>query len=113
MCRKEEETLDHLLDRCEFASMIWVKAETRFRRTDKVLGHPDHSISDWCTNTFGNPLLNQIWELFPRFVVWELWKERNSRIFEGKDKSLEGVWLMLDRHLNKSLKLSSRPEEAK
>ena len=33
-----------------------------------------------------------MWNLVPRFTVWEIWKEQNQRIFEGKLSTKENVW---------------------
>jgi hypothetical protein len=31
---------------------------------------------------FTNPILNRAWETFPRFLMWNVWKERNRRILK-------------------------------
>jgi hypothetical protein len=41
MCNKEGETIDHLLDECEFVSAIWEKGEEIFHQSSRIRGHPD------------------------------------------------------------------------
>ena len=60
---------------------------------------------EWQENPFNSNLLNRVWDLFPRFVVWEIWKERNNRIFENKQRLKEEVYLILETHLKDALKL--------
>jgi len=87
-----EETSGHLLDSCSFSSLLWDKGAQIFRRSNRVRGHPYQSIKEWDPNPFANPIILTLWQMFLEMVLWNIWKERNNRIFrEDKLKSVE-VW---------------------
>ena len=82
LCLKDEESVDHLLLKCNFAHKTW----------SVVLG--------WfgCSWILPNSLLNlfeawiclplaprgkEMWKLSFFVVIWIIWKERNARCFKG------------------------------
>ena len=41
----------------------------------------------------------------PGFVVWEIWKERNNRIFKAQKQKPEEVWKLIKTHTKEILGL--------
>jgi len=107
MCGKEEETMCHLLDGCDFASALWDTGAQLFRRSDRRRGTPDISVQQWGREPFSNSILNSLWSAFPGFLLWNVWKERNRRIFDHKFNSRDAVWGRIRRLMIESLKLYS------
>ena len=75
LCELVEETINHLLDSCTFASTIWDQGVLIFRRFDWVRQNSDRTLTEWTNNPFQNPILNRLLEVFPHFVLWEIWWE--------------------------------------
>ena len=105
MCLKAEETTSHLLQVCEWDKEVWKKGIT-------LLGKPileelpiQNLIDNWSEKAFQNSILNRIWELLPCFVVWEIWKEWNSQIFEGKKRHPVEAWTLIYAHIKETLGL--------
>lgn len=48
-----------------------------------------------------------MWELFPGFVMWTLWKERNAHIFRNCQISSATLWDSMVRNLKDTLRISS------
>ena len=69
MCELEEETISHVLDAYMFASNMWYQGASKFQRSDQVRKHFDHTIIEWTSNPFRNPIMNRLWEIFPHFVL--------------------------------------------
>ena len=99
--------MNHLLDTCEFASSLWDKGAQLFRRSDRRRGTPDISIQQWGEEPFSNPILNRLWSVLPGFLLWNVWKERNRRIFDHTYKSCDEVWGRIRTLMMDSLKLCS------
>ena len=60
----------------------------------------------WTSKVFKNGILHRIWEVLPGFVVWEIWKERNNRIFEGWKRKPEDIWKLIKTHTMEILGLT-------
>ncbi len=73
-----------MLDECEMIDRIWERGKDIFRKQAMVKRLPTQTIERLPSKPYKNAILNRIWELFPRFLMWEIWIERNRRIFEGK-----------------------------
>ena len=106
LCSSASETMNHLLDDCYFASELWDRGEQRFRHGAQVKGNPSETIASWPPKVFKNAILNRLWELFPGFLVWEIWKECNGRIFDEKGRPPEKLWLNIEIHLRETLGLT-------
>ncbi|KAL5538425.1 hypothetical protein UlMin_043523 [Ulmus minor] len=92
MCKKDAETADHLFLHCMTARYLWVKvlgevglywvapATVKGIMLDRTLG-------------FGrNKMAQTLWNCMVFSLLWNIWMERNSRIFEDKESVLEDIY---------------------
>jgi hypothetical protein len=86
MCKKGWETVDHLLIHCEVAAALWGFIFQRFGIQWVLPAKVMDLLFGWF-NGFGKHS-SDIWNLVPLCLMWSLWQERNSRVFEDKEKSL-------------------------
>lgn len=49
--------------------------------------------------------MRRLSELFLGFTMWNIWKERNNRIFEGRSHSPEDIWKQTRLHIRGTLGL--------
>jgi len=82
-----------------------------FKKKRQIRGRPDLLIEQWQRELFKNPILNRIWELFPGFVVWELWLERNQRMFERKHRREGEIWAKMYTNVQEMLGLTQWKDE--
>lgn len=92
MCNEAEETMDHLLNQCNWASRMWREGMESFQQTRQVPGSIQDIIISWENKSFKNPIVKRLWDLLPGFMAWSIWKERNGQIFEGKTHSSDEIW---------------------
>ncbi|KAL5539799.1 hypothetical protein UlMin_044293 [Ulmus minor] len=89
ICKKDEETANHLFLHCYSARFLWLKAlgevglhwvapaSVRGMFLDRSLG-------------FGsNKMAKTLWNCMVFSLLWHIWLERNTRIFEDKEILLE------------------------
>lgn len=105
MCQQAEETTPHLIQDCEWAIEVWEKGEAIFDKLDLNSFNIQDMDKTWAKKAFKNPILNRIWEVFLGFVLWEIWKERNHQIFEGRTHKTEEAWHQIQNHTNDILGL--------
>jgi hypothetical protein len=85
MCKNGWETGDHLLLHCEVATALWGFVFQMFGSQWVLPAKVIDLLFGWF-NGFGKHS-SDIWNLVPLCLMWSLWQERNSRIFEDKEKS--------------------------
>jgi hypothetical protein len=61
------------------------------------------TISSWRDFFFIKPILNRIWHIFPGFLLWEIWEERNRRIFKDESKSWEIIGIKIKKDIFKTI----------
>jgi hypothetical protein len=84
LCEGQEETTDHLLDECTYATEIWDWVAMGFLQTDRVKGDIRATLKNWKALYSENEVVNLCWGLTPGMVIWEIWKERNMRLFRNE-----------------------------
>ncbi|WMV45997.1 hypothetical protein MTR67_039382 [Solanum verrucosum] len=89
MCNQEEETSDHLFYDCIFARMIW-------RRLLQWINQNSNSnvivSQQWIiVKTKGKNPEAQALRLIYAEYIYTLWKERNTRIFEKHETTMENI----------------------
>ncbi len=89
LCCQDEENLDHLLFRCAYAIAVWNRLLHGYRRTCRsLLTSPGNLASRWCRAR--RPLEGQArtaLDLCLAAGCWEIWLERNHRIFDDRPTS--------------------------
>jgi hypothetical protein len=85
MCRHDGETGNHLLIHCTLASNLW----HLILRSFGVLWVFPSNIADLLFGWFNcfSKLKSAVWNLVPLCLMWTVWHERNSRIFEDVEHS--------------------------
>jgi hypothetical protein len=89
MCKKEEESIDHLLLHCESAQFLW---SAFFRRFGLAWVMPRGVVDLMhCWWSGGRPRSAVAWKMVPHCIMWCIWSERNERFFEDSERSLEDL----------------------
>jgi hypothetical protein len=102
-----EETKEHLFNGCCYSQMVWDQGAQIMRRSNQSRGSIRDTIAGWGTIAFNNPILNHIWILLPGLILWQLWKERNKRIFHSKGSPPELIWHNVVTHIKETIRSRS------
>jgi hypothetical protein len=89
MCKKEEESIDHLLLHCESAQFLWNAFFSRFGLAWVMPRGVVDLLHCWWSG--GRPCNAVVWKMVPLCIMWCLWSERNGRFFEDSERSLEDL----------------------
>ena len=91
MCKKDQESSDHLFLTCDFTIRFWFKILKEFDR-DWVI---PRSAIDLLSSGQGFLLQKRekiLWKVAISTTFWAIWLERNRRIFEGVEENFESIW---------------------
>ena len=80
MCKQDHESVHHLFLQCEFAKMLWLKEFDEFGVVLDVLNN-FLDLLKGCSNARWSNKIKEFWECVIWAVLWDIWRERNSRIF--------------------------------
>eukprot|EP00253_Pinus_taeda_P020685 PITA_20685 len=111
LCYSDEEDQEHLLNGCSVAQFQWEKTKNLFSTTERNPHDIIQTLSDWGEGKFQSKIVRRAWSIIIGFNVWNLWKERNSRIFKGKSSGPEEVWKRTLRQIRESILAENWAEE--
>jgi hypothetical protein len=80
-CKKHVESVDHFLLHCDVARDVWSYFYSLFRVEWVMPSSVLDLLSSWGILLGRGPAM-RIWKQVPLCVLWGLWRERNSRLFE-------------------------------
>ena len=83
MCRRNGETVDHLLLHCGKAYWLWSLVFRSFGFSWVLPRSVADTLFGWWN--WPGKHLSSIWNLAPLCLMWCLWRERNRRTFEDKE----------------------------
>jgi hypothetical protein len=92
LCLQTEETKEHLFNGCYYSQQVWDFGAQLMRKSSRNRSCINSTIENWDNISFSNPILNCIWTLLPGFTLWQIWKERNKRIFHSLSSPPEVTW---------------------
>ena len=81
------------------------KRSINLKKNHRHKGRPDITIAEWPLKVLKNKIVNRLWELLPSFTTWEIWKTRNSEIFENKTRKQGEIWNTIEAHLKETITL--------
>jgi hypothetical protein len=89
MCKKDGESVDHLLLHCEVAHALWCNI---FSWLGLSWVMPS-CVSDLCACrcSSGRTKSDVVWKMGPICYFWTLWRERNNRCFKDVESSMEAI----------------------
>ena len=93
------ETIDHLF--LHLLSGLWIVVLCVFPFWG-TLGHASKGVLDLLScwqGSFQRQQSSEIWAVIPHCLLWCLWRERNSRIFEDGDRNILDLRLQFLRTL--------------
>ncbi|KAL1203942.1 putative ribonuclease H protein [Cardamine amara subsp. amara] len=101
LCNQQLETRDHLFLHCEYSEQLW---DLLLRR----LGQPSFIFQEWNTlvswlTTASNATPAKLKLLVCQAAIYNLWRERNNRLFNQQSISPSALFSLLDRSVKDML----------
>jgi hypothetical protein len=90
MCKKNGESMDHLLLHCEVATRLWNYVFTLLG-VELVTPRSFLDLLACWNRVGGRDMSKVICIMVPLCVTWRIWQERNTRTFEDKESSVDGM----------------------
>lgn len=88
MCEKAEKTIDHLFLNCDFAHLVSSYVMQKLNWQSPLSNRLWDWLEAWPTG-YNSWTFVTIWKDIPSTTLWELWKERNRRLFHEKVEKKE------------------------
>jgi len=99
LCESQEETMEHLLNLCPYTSIVWNGIASIFKQTNGGMGSITYTLKKWRKNFFEYDIVNKAWASAPGFLIWDVSKECNNRIFKNKKGSSHSIMEIFLRQL--------------
>jgi ribonuclease HI/exonuclease III len=110
LCSLQEESKEHLFNSCHYSQQIWDYGAQIMRKSNRNRSSINCTIEKWDSISFNNPILNLIWNLLPGFTLWQIWKERNQRIFRSQSSLPEVIWTKVRAQISETVRSKSWSE---
>ena len=98
MCKCNSETINHLFLHCPVALELWDMVFGLFGVCWVMPFSVVGLLACW-QGRFGRHRNGDIWMVVPLCLMWCIWKKRNSRCFEDKERSMPDLKLLFFRTL--------------
>jgi hypothetical protein len=85
MCKKTEESVDHLLLHCVVAFALWYSLFNLFGLSWVIPQRVMNLLACWWS--LGQSRSATVWKMASTCLFWYLWRERNNRSFEDVEKT--------------------------
>lgn len=103
LCEAQEEAMEHLLNNFIFTSRLWDTFVTIFQQIDRDKGSIINTLNNWRRNFYDYEFLRSAWTLKPSFIIWNVWKERNNKIFKNEKSSSQRIFEQILRQLKETV----------
>ncbi|OEL37823.1 hypothetical protein BAE44_0001160, partial [Dichanthelium oligosanthes] len=100
LCDQEPETATHLCLQCPFAREVWDKIRTW---TDALVAVPetDVTVEEWWSQSLRAlpKSVRRLKAAILMYTAWNIWNERNRRIFEAKAAQPTQAFVMIKEEM--------------
>lgn len=111
LCNSREETMEHLMNRCVVKNILWESHGKLFERCNRNYQNIINSIENWPRKPYQNPVINRAWLLSAGFLIWNIWKARNSVIFKAENRARADIWEQTLRNMRETILMESWKDE--
>eukprot|EP00253_Pinus_taeda_P031162 PITA_31162 len=94
--------MEHLLNNCIFTSRLWDSFAAILQHFDRDIGSIFNTPTKWRKKFLDNEFLGSTWAITPSFILWNVWKERNNRIFKNVKKSPQFIYDLILRQIKET-----------
>ena len=95
LCKDNVECTRHLMLECKFASQIWTELLGNWNSNFALPSSIPELFANWLNRYLGpfpkNKVIKAAWSSLPKIICWQIWLERNRRIFRNKEKDVKFV----------------------
>lgn len=91
LCDQNGEDQEHILNGCPVAQFQWEETRCFFGKSNCDPLDIIQTLFQWGKGQFQSPVIRRAWNLVMGFNIWNIWKERNRRIFQGKRSKPEDL----------------------
>lgn len=67
------------------------------------MGDINNTLRNWPQKPYQREILNILWKISPGILMWNIWKERNRRIFKDQAQKMEKVWKIIHSDIQETL----------
>eukprot|EP00253_Pinus_taeda_P026927 PITA_26927 len=110
-CKTEEESAAHLMHLCPLSRRIWEKISFRCQKEVRNQGDINNMLRSWPQQPYQSNILNILWQIIPGTVMWNIWKERNWKVFKDQALNLEQIWTIIKQNLQETLSIKDWSQE--
>ena len=96
MCKDDGESIDHLFIHCPVVKELWDAVLSLFGVMWVMPRRVRNLIEGWHGSNHHQCI---IWNAVPHCLMWSVWRERNSRIFEDSETTIDDLKLRFFRSL--------------
>ncbi|KAG2707779.1 hypothetical protein I3760_05G162800 [Carya illinoinensis] len=98
ICKGGGESVNHLLLHCDVARTLWNDVFARLALVWMMPKTVEAALASW-PSIRGRQSIKAMWKMIPICILWSLWRERNDRTFEDKERSIEELKFLVFRTL--------------
>jgi len=91
--------MEHILNSYSFTTSLWDSFSSIFHQSDRDRGSITNTLNQWRRNYAKNGFLNFAWAFTPYFIIWNVSKERNKRIFKNGKSSPHSLFDLILKQL--------------
>ena len=113
LCKYNSEDTNHILFSCPFSQKCWEWLRSMLGWSTPFLNSLPDLLKVWPTDQTKG-VYNKLWNICPSILIWEIWKERNRRIFRnlelGSEELISKIEASIVETTNSHLKKSQKEE---
>lgn len=96
-CDSHVENIEHLLRDCYSSRILWTNLKGRHWFDMES----QYNLIDWLTKNLRFPIsMDPSWSLLFAVTIWQLWKERNRKVFDNIDPSWQNTLVLIHNYVN-------------
>ena len=95
LCKHNSEDADHILYSCPFSQSCWEWLRLKLGWSSPLPRTFSELLKGWPVNRIKG-IYRKLWNICPTIMSWEIWKERNRRIFQNMEMKPENLLLKIE-----------------